>query len=92
MRSASAGAGSASGVGGGGGGEAIEVSAPLIDPALLKDRTKAFEVFRQTYHKNEAIESNKGDDNIVCIYIHVYICMSIYVHIYICICVRVRIE
>jgi len=25
----------------------------------LKDRTKAFEVFRQTYHKNEAIESNK---------------------------------
>jgi len=92
VRSASAGAGSASGVGGGGGGEALEAAAPLIDPALLKDRTKAFEVFRQTYHKNEAIESNKGDDNIVCIYIHVYIYICIHMYIYIYICVRVRIE
>jgi kinesin family protein 6/9 len=35
------------------------VAAPLVDAQVLKDRHKAFEVFRETYHKKEAIESNK---------------------------------
>ena len=65
-RSVSAGPGSlvGGGLGGdggkGGGGGAGGTVAPLVDPEILKDRAKAFEVFRETYHKNEAIESNKA--------------------------------
>ena len=65
-RSVSAGPGSlvGGGLGGnggkGGGAGAGGTVAPLVDPEILKDRAKAFEVFRETYHKNEAIESNKA--------------------------------
>ena len=65
-RSVSAGPGSlvGGGLGGdggkGGGAGAGGTVAPLVDPEILKDRAKAFEVFRGTYHKNEAIESNKA--------------------------------
>jgi hypothetical protein len=31
----------------------------LLDPALLLDRTRSFEVFRKSYRRNEAIEANK---------------------------------
>lgn len=33
--------------------------ADLMDPAVLADRAKAFELFRRSYRKNEAIEENK---------------------------------
>jgi hypothetical protein len=61
---------SGGGGGGGGGGESSEASAALrpldpsrtpalLDPALLLDRTRSFEVFRKSYRRNEAIEANK---------------------------------
>ncbi len=35
------------------------LDANLIDPEILKDKVKAFEVFRGNYSKNDAIEANK---------------------------------
>eukprot|EP00899_Mesostigma_viride_P007228 jgi/Mesvir1/16506/Mv10060-RA.1 len=33
---------------------------PMIDPSILADRTKAFEMFRRNYRKNDVIEENKS--------------------------------
>ena len=32
----------------------------LLDISVLKDRSKAFELFRRSYRKNQAIEDNKA--------------------------------
>ncbi len=59
----------------------------LVDPEILKDKVKAFEVFRTNYSKNEAIEANKKllkdkyEEVCVCIYIYMHI--YIYTHTYI---------
>ena len=42
---------------GGGGGD--EAGSNLVDPEVLRDKAKAFEVFRSSYHKNDGIDSNK---------------------------------
>ena len=34
-------------------------AADLLDVAVLADRSKAFELFRKSYRKNEVIEENK---------------------------------
>jgi len=43
-----------------GGGAAADVDmATMVDTELLRDRNKAFELFRKSYRRNEAIEENK---------------------------------
>ena len=34
--------------------------AALLDVAVLKDRSKAFDLFRRSYRRNQAIEDNKA--------------------------------
>ena len=46
--------------GGGAAHPQAQVPDALIDPAVLADRGRAFELFRKSYRKNEAIEDNKA--------------------------------